>query len=317
MRLGLVFALFFAPSVAFAQSGSGVVPRAPHGADASGIDWRWEPFRRVEYGLTFGGLTVAMLARFVAPPPPPTFRGGILFDEALQRRTAMDVGARRSTVVSLTDVGFYGVMAYRLIDSGYVPTFVYGRPEVSLQMAMIDLESFGFVAAVLWLPHMVVGRERPLGSHCRADEKFRAGEPVCAEDHVEHNRSFFAGHAAVAMTGAGLTCTHHRHLPLYGGGLADRMACGLTIASAFATGVGRMVTEKHYGTDVVWGWGVGAFAGFVMPEILHYRHEQKAPALGRDGAAKGGSAPPTKIVQASFMPRISLTEIELGVAGTF
>lgn len=291
--------------------------RAPSGADPTGIEWRWVAFRKVEYALTFGGLTGAMLARFLAPAPSTDFRGGILFDDALQRRFAMNDLRRRSTVVTLSDIGFYGAMAYRLVDSGYVPTFVYGRPEVSLQMAMIDLESFGFVAAVLWFPHLAFGRERPLGSHCRADPAFRAGEPVCADDHVEHNRSFFAGHAATAMAGAGLTCTHHRHLPLYGGGLADKMACGLTIASAAATGVGRLVTEKHHGTDVVWGWGVGAFAGFVMPEILHYRHAKAEPATAHATRPKTHPAEPPKTVHATFVPRVSMTGVELGVMGTF
>jgi membrane-associated phospholipid phosphatase len=290
-------------------------PTLPHQPipDASAIAWRWQRFRPIEYPLTFGALAGAMVARFVAKPPSANWRGGILFDEALQRRFAINELPRRSTVVGLTDVGFYGAMAYRLIDSAYVPAVVYGRPEVALQLSMIDLESFSFVAAVLWLPHLAFGRERPLATHCRKDAEFRAGEPVCADDHTERNRSFFGGHPAVALTAAGLTCTHHRHLPLYGGGAADKLACALTLASAAATGVGRMVTENHYATDVLWGWGVGAFAGFVMPEVLHYRRELPTAKPVAAKQSYAAAAP----VRVSLQPSFSSSELALRLAGTF
>jgi hypothetical protein len=48
-----------------------------------------------------------------------------------------------------------------------------------------------------------------------------------------------------------LTCVHHAHLPLYGGGVADTLACGTMIAAAVVTGVGRVVTEEHHAFDLV------------------------------------------------------------------
>jgi hypothetical protein len=85
------------------------------------------------------------------------------------------------------------------------------------------------------------------------------------------------------MTAAALTCTHHSNLPLYGGGAAEELACGLSLGAAAATGYGRVVTEMHYPSDVIVGFGVGAFAGWALPELLHYSHETRPRKLARRG----------------------------------
>jgi len=69
---------------------------------------------------------------------------------------------------------------------------------------------------------------------------------------------------------AGLTCVHHQHLALYGGGFADALPCAFMITASLVDGVGRIVADKHYASDVVLGWGVGAFSGYVLPSALHY-----------------------------------------------
>ena len=160
-------------------------------------------------------------------------------------------------------------MAYRLVDSAILPTLVWRSPDVALQMSMIDLESFGFVALALWGGQAVFGRERPYVKRC-SDPAFGPSEAGCGQNSTEANRSFFAGHPAVVLTAAGLTCTHHAHLPLYGGG-GDALACGIMIGAAAATGVGRIVTEEHHLSDALVGYGAGVIAGWVMPEFLHYR----------------------------------------------
>jgi len=40
-----------------------------------------------------------------------------------------------------------------------------------------------------------------------------------------------------------------------------------------------MVTDDHWGTDVLLGWTVGAVSGYVVPSLLHYGFG-KGRALG-------------------------------------
>jgi membrane-associated phospholipid phosphatase len=83
-------------------------------------------------------------------------------------------------------------------------------------------------------------------------------------------KSFYSGHAAATATMAGLTCVHHRHLPLYGGGFPDLVPCLIMSGIAIVTGVTRIVADRHWASDVVIGWGVGAVSGYVLPSWLHY-----------------------------------------------
>jgi membrane-associated phospholipid phosphatase len=84
------------------------------------------------------------------------------------------------------------------------------------------------------------------------------------------NKSFVAGHVAAVTTMAALTCVHHQHLPLYGGGVADLAPCVLMIGASGFEGVARMVADKHWASDVLLGWTVGALSGYVVPSLMHY-----------------------------------------------
>src|SRR5207253_5621614 len=57
---------------------------------------------------------------------------------------------------------------------------------------------------------------------------------VCSSD------LFYSGHAAATATSAGLTCAHHQHLPLYGGGLADLVPCLVMSGVSIVTGISRI-----------------------------------------------------------------------------
>ena len=69
---------------------------------------------------------------------------------------------------------------------------------------------------------------------------------------------------------AGLTCVHHQHLPLYGGGVADLAPCLAMIGVSLGTGVARIMGDRHWASDVLTGWTVGALSGYVLPSVLHY-----------------------------------------------
>ena len=276
--------------------------------DAPPVRWRWQRFRSWEYPLTAVVLGGAMALRFAAPAPSADWTGGILFDDWVQDRTAIQGIQARQSVKTMTDVFFYGSMAYRLVDSALVPSLVWQSPDVAFQMSLIDLESFGLVAITLWGPQALFGRERPYAKRC-SDPTF-APTDACAPDSSEHNRSFFAGHPAVVLTAAGLTCIHHAHLPLYGGGIADKAACGTMIAAAVVTGVGRVITEEHHASDLLVGYGVGVVAGFIMPEFLHYR-------LKRPSFTEEPQTASTALVRTTLVPRIGPSDLGVGLHGVF
>src|SRR5687768_16344268 len=118
-------------------------------------------------------------------------------------------------------------------------------------MSFIDLEAFGIVGGLLWGSQLFIGREGPYVQVCREDAGFAAREQDC-QPSDDWNRSFFAGHPATGVTAAALTCLHHSRLPLYGR-VGDPLICGATIVIATANSVTRVMTEKHYGTDLAVG----------------------------------------------------------------
>jgi membrane-associated phospholipid phosphatase len=51
-------------------------------------------------------------------------------------------------------------------------------------------------------------------------------------------------------------------------------ACALATTGAVATGVSRLMSDRHYATDVIVGFGFGFGFGYAVPTLLHYaRHE--------------------------------------------
>jgi membrane-associated phospholipid phosphatase len=261
----------------------------------SAVRWRdeWPRFRAWEYVATAGALGGAFVLRFAGPAPPDNWQGGVLFDDAVMDRIALEGPDNHVLAGDIGDAMFYGSMAYRLVDSIVVPLAGYGDGDLALQMAMIDLEAFGTVAIVLWGSQIFIGRQRPFGvRHCDDPEFVEVTAP-CDPGDDQHNRSFIAGHAAVVTAAAGVTCLHHGHIPLYGGD-GDEIACGTMVGAAAMTGVVRMMTEDHYPTDTLLGWGLGAFAGWFVPAALHYGFG------GRRGRAQ---AEVGRVARTSYAPR--------------
>lgn len=249
-------------------AGLGLLAAAAH-ADPQ-VEWNpaWHRVRPWEYVAGPALVTGALIVRFAGPQPDTTWNSGILFDDAVRDAVAVRGDARHP--IALTgDIAFFGAMGYRLVDSVILPGLIHGNHDVALQMSFIDLESFGIVGAVLWGTQVFVGRARPYQRTCGADPEFAARFSDC-EPSNDWNRSFIAGHPAVGVTAAALTCLHHAHMPLYGGGAGDGLACGVTIAAATVNGMTRVLAEKHYASDLIFGVSLGLVAGYVVPKTLHY-----------------------------------------------
>jgi membrane-associated phospholipid phosphatase len=115
-------------------------------------------------------------------------------------------------------------------------------------------------------------RERPFGSACAKDPEYTDS---CEE--LDRFRSYYSGHAAITATGAGLTCSHHTHLPLYGGGVADLAGCLVAVTGTLTTGVLRIAADRHWATDVMTGHIIGFGVGYLLPTLLYYKSFEATP----------------------------------------
>lgn len=300
----------FPPLLALTLLAQSAPARADAQVEPSPIEWRYRRSQPWEYAATAVALGTGFYLRFVAAPRDANWRGGILFDDALREQVAVKSPSNRLLVTKFTDAMFYGAMTYRFVDSILVPGLGWGNWDTALQMVSVDLESFGFVALTLWGTQALLARQRPYVSRC--GEAGIAAAEDCRPDQAETNRSFYAGHPAVGMTAATLTCVHHSHLPLYGGA-GDTLACGVMLGAAVMNGFGRVVAEKHYPSDLIVGFGVGAFAGWALPELLHYAHP-RSPS-GTSVSASTSAAPVR--VRAVLLPTWSEGQLGVSLLGIF
>ena len=142
------------------------------------------------------------------------------------------------------------------------------------QLTMMNLQAFAVSSLLVRLPHKLLGRTRPTAEGCKDDPNY---SPFCGS--TELNLSFYGGHAAISMTGAGLACAHHQHADLLGGGLADTLGCAAALSVAGGVFVTRMMADKHWFTDQAVATILGLGVGYGLPTFLYYRpiFDQAAP----------------------------------------
>jgi hypothetical protein len=202
-----------------------------------------------------------------------------LFDDAVRDALVLDSRSARARAAGLSTLPYWGMFAFPLlVDTALVTAGIHGANDVALEMLAINLQSFAISGGVA-LTFQKLGRVRPSEDGCRDDPDYA---PKC-DSPVDLNQSFMSGHTAIAMTGAGLTCAHHRHLPLYGGGWPDVAICVATLAFASSTGVLRILSDDHYASDVLLGMGLGLASGWGLPEWLHYDSGDGAHGRRRSG----------------------------------
>jgi len=262
----------------------------------------WPRFRTSEAIVTGLMLLPIAGALFLYPEPDDNMHGGVLFDDAVRDALVGDTKSTRGNAAQWSNYPYLGLLAFPiLIDTALVTWGIHGAGDVALEMLAMDLESFAITGAVA-LTFQKHGRVRPVEKGCATDPDYATK----CDDPVALNQSFMSGHTAVAFTGAGLTCAHHRHLPLYGGGAPDTLICVATLAAASATGVLRIVSDDHYSTDVLLGVGLGLASGWLLPELLHY---------GASSGEKGASWLPVLQPEGSTLTALLAPQIADGFFG--
>ncbi len=281
-----------------ATGGPTAVKAPPKPAPSPKVEWNpaWEGIRWWEYPTSVALMGFGFTARFALPDPDPNWRGGLGIEQDILDAIAVREDPGWSDLLVVSNVTFYGSMAYRAIDSIVIPGVLDHNWDVAWKMSWIDFESFSLVAAVEWGSQLFIGRVRPTANNC--SDPTRQGH-ICDPNDSEYARSFIAGHPATAITAAGLTCLHHEHMPLYGGGAADDIACGVMIGNAVAGSVLRLMIENHYPSDLLFGVVLGLTAGWILPKSLHYgwgSHDQDEAQTASNADDDGSS------VQLTVMP---------------
>jgi membrane-associated phospholipid phosphatase len=257
--------LFFAAAVALSQGA--------RAQQATEVRWSddWSRVRLLEVA-NIAVLTVASIEINTLPVADHAkWSKPILFDVAARKLFKSNNAQTQEIAGTLSDSLYQGmVIAPYVIDNYIVALGVHENADVALQMTLINLQSLGLSGVMSLGAEHGVGRARPYVQDC--------GPGPNPADKVGFNhcgtpgdfQSFYSGHAAATFTMAGLTCAHHQHLPLYGGGLPDALACFVMVGLASATGVLRLVVDRHWASDVLTGVGVGIVNGYVLPMWLHY-----------------------------------------------
>lgn len=240
--------------------------RGPRGAP---VRWNpaWPEFRTGE-GVATGVGAALLLASRVLPQRASRWRGGVLFDEGA--RDVLRVGglSGRRWARDASDIALVINESWPYFDAFVVAGWYRQSPEVGWQQGLITAEVLAVTAGMQGLAALLTARERPYGRGCGT------ALPEESRDCDSRDRyySFYSGHTSQAFAGAAVHCMHHAYVPLYGGGVADGLACAGAMTIAAATAFFRVGTDVHYATDVAMGALMGTATGLFLPWFLHYRH---------------------------------------------
>jgi membrane-associated phospholipid phosphatase len=272
-----------------------VVLLLPARASAQDHRMEWEEgWRRVGplEGATTGGLLLGYLGvNYLIPPA----RGAlwtrpIWFDRRARDALVAESRDGRQVTGRISDyVAIAAILHPVLVDSAIVAGLGDNNPDVAFQLAVINAQSYALTLFLNGIAKRVFARERPYGAGCAKDPEYTDG----CED-LDRYRSYYSGHAAITATGAGLTCSHHTHLPLYGGGAGDLTACLGALAMTLTTGALRIASDRHWATDVVTGHLLGYAAGYLLPTLFYYRGFQSSPSETNQPLTAASSLPPAR-----------------------
>ncbi len=274
LSAGLTLALVVTASPVSAEPGNGEQQgeREPRGRTDV-----YRPLVPADYGIVGFLGAIRFYFAFTEPPSSPTWSGPVLFDESLRdglRATSED---GRETARLMSDVlvagSYVWVASDALIAGGFGENADWG---LKWKLTVIDLQALALSATVTEVMKALALRERPDAKPCAADPDYSTS---CG---VEMNESFPSGHSSSAGVAAGLVCTHHLALGLYGSTAADVGACVGSSAVAITAGAMRIVADRHYATDVAAGLLIGGSIGVAWPLWFHAPRKSDAPSSAQD-----------------------------------
>lgn len=130
------------------------------------------------------------------------------------------------------------------------------------QLAILTVRSFAVASLLLTTLKYGFRRRRPPCEH-------QGPTDPCRESDA--NRSFPSGHATTTFTAAALSCTAHRHAPIYGESrIGGAIACATLTTIATTTALLRLFARRHHVSDVVVGVLIGLASGWILPLFASY-----------------------------------------------
>lgn len=257
-------------------------------ATAWSQDLEWDFDRRVGWPeavvTSSTGVALGVLYLGLDEPHEPRWIGPVLLDD-YARDGLVATGPGVDTAAGASDLLVTALMGYTIfVDSIGRAGLANDEWDSAFQTSAIAVQSHALNVLVTTGLKYGFGRRRPGFGRCY-DEPF--SDASCAE---RPNVSFPSGHTSAAFTGAGLVCVTHEHLPYYGGGVADRIACYTAIGLATATGILRIASNNHYLTDIAAGALLGFAMGYVIPKVVYFGGDAAEPE--RAGGALRPPEPP-------------------------
>ena len=244
----------------------------------------WPRFRPIGYAVTSASVLSALAVTFFVPfPDEPRWEGGILFDDGIRDALRARDPDLRDNIRIASDITLTASLVQVVLLDSLILPFADGSPDVAAQLSLMNAQALSLNILVATLLFKGVARARPLIANCRRDPNF---DPLCDTGSYA---SFPSSHTSTAFTAAGLVCVHHEYLPLYGGKPWDTGACIGSLAIATATGLFRIMGDRHYATDVLVGAAIGLSIGYIYPWLLHYR--EGSPMHSLQNASTWGVMP--------------------------
>lgn len=233
------------------------------------IVWRsdWPRFGLADWIITAVGSTATIASAIIAPQPKRVY-GGVLFDESVRSALRLPTTNLRFLARDVSDVLVSLEATWPVFVDAAITTWWYHHsPDAAAQMAAVDLQTIAVITGLQGVTNTIAARERPYARDCGTADY--PNQTVECEGNVRY-RSFFSGHSAFSFAAAGLICTHHMKLDLFGGGTPEIAACALAYTGAAATASLRVLGDMHYATDILTGAVLGTIVGVGVP-LLHYR----------------------------------------------
>ncbi|HYZ89701.1 MAG TPA: phosphatase PAP2 family protein, partial [Myxococcales bacterium] len=256
--------------VVSAAPGGAYAQEKPNVADGWPATWnRVGPVETAAIGLVGVGLLVNEFA--IHSPATPRWTEPILFDSDARTFLRASSPGGRSRAATASDVGYIGISTYAVaVEAGLVTWLGHGKGDAALQLALINVEALAINGLVTRVTQRAVGRQRPDFTPTTTD-----------------NTSFYSGHTSTAFTVASSLCVQHSRLRIYGN-VADDLACPLALTVATATGLLRIVADRHWASDVLAGAAAGTAVGATV-SLLHLRNGS-APVASSFSLGAGGQA---------------------------